>query len=1109
MKKKLITGLLALTMCVAIGGGIVGCSGNDGANGKSAYELWLEQEGNAGKTIEQFFASLKGEQGDKGDKGDKGDTGAAGDKGDKGDKGDTGAAGDKGDKGDKGDTGVGISKVEYDADGNLVIYYDNNTSETIVMPDTALCDHANSEVIEVVEHGCELVYIYDEDGNVTGVEYENEELGIPKLVEIKGTYLYVCNDCGYAQVKYEVNHNFTTETAGATCKEDGWEVTYCEDCYYIKEYNVDVDSHLDVEHTYYVDYVEATCTEDGYWIDVCEVCEYRNEDSISVNEEDLAFGHTKADEEILVAIEGTTICEDGEMYVYLCETCGIVMESRVVDPTGHSFNAFEFTDEPTLTETGSIKLHCVTCDEWKTVELPVASAENYITQVEGDCQTGLTTTYSFYFTAKGISFDTGFIKLSFSIESAGAHNYNGTYMEVNGRYEFNSEYMTQIVGKEVAGCDKDGEGYFVCTTCEQSISIKTYIKHTYTAKPVVVTPPTCTVPGVGTVYCTECEQDAEVEIAATGHDYKYEIVDAENDKKALKVTCKNEGCNYQQIIMNVVVDEEDSYAATCEETGLTVYVSYSEEGAELARVEEVIPKKDHNLNGVYMEVNGRYELAEGITQIVGKEVAGCDKDGEGYFVCTTCEQSISIKTYVAHTPSDTVVIVTPATCEEDGLKKVYCSKCEGYDEVVIDATGHDYVYEIVEVENEMILKITCKACDYNEVLDNVIVPEGGDVNSTCEEAGYTIYQAWVGGIKVKEVKVMKDLAPHNLNGVYMEVNGRYELADGITQIVGKEVAGCDKDGEGYFVCTTCEQSISIKTYIPHEYSGKEEIKAPATCDEDGLKYVYCKNCEGYDEVVIDATGHDYKYEIVEGEDGMILNITCKACDYAETEENVVKNEEDSYAATCKADGLTVWEAYDEDGELLATYEVVETKLPHDGETYTWEGNYIDGKAYIFEGYICEICGEMFITSKEAVTYTLDIMNYDPTKGWMGTFSKEYDSYEAVIEVEDPVCEGYIFLGYYINGELEDTLPATISEYILVRAAWAVASYNTITIIEDGEVVETILFSTVSGNTVDGKYVEATTGLAWTLEFIGVVEEIPEVWEAKDYTFTVAPATDAE
>lgn len=32
-------------------------------NGKSAYELWIAQAGNAGKTLDQFLASLKGKDG--------------------------------------------------------------------------------------------------------------------------------------------------------------------------------------------------------------------------------------------------------------------------------------------------------------------------------------------------------------------------------------------------------------------------------------------------------------------------------------------------------------------------------------------------------------------------------------------------------------------------------------------------------------------------------------------------------------------------------------------------------------------------------------------------------------------------------------------------------------------------------------------------------------------------------------------------------------------------------------------------------------------------------------------------------------------------------------
>ncbi len=49
--------------------GATGPQGPAGATGLSAYEFWLAQEGNAGKTEEQFFEFLKGDQGDKGDEG--------------------------------------------------------------------------------------------------------------------------------------------------------------------------------------------------------------------------------------------------------------------------------------------------------------------------------------------------------------------------------------------------------------------------------------------------------------------------------------------------------------------------------------------------------------------------------------------------------------------------------------------------------------------------------------------------------------------------------------------------------------------------------------------------------------------------------------------------------------------------------------------------------------------------------------------------------------------------------------------------------------------------------------------------------------------------------
>lgn len=123
-KSKILAIILAFVFVLSCFSMSACGGGKEGAAGKSAYEIWLD-EGHQG-TQADFLNWLRGKdgvdgaKGDKGDagengtdgtqgtKGDKGDTGATGEagaKGDKGDKGDTGAAGEAGAKGDKGDAG--------------------------------------------------------------------------------------------------------------------------------------------------------------------------------------------------------------------------------------------------------------------------------------------------------------------------------------------------------------------------------------------------------------------------------------------------------------------------------------------------------------------------------------------------------------------------------------------------------------------------------------------------------------------------------------------------------------------------------------------------------------------------------------------------------------------------------------------------------------------------------------------------------------------------------------------------------------------------------------------------------------------------------------------
>lgn len=82
---------------------VIGIPGEKGEDGKSAYEVAVE-EGFVG-TVEEWLASLKGEDGEPGQQGEPGPQGAQGPQGEKGETGATGATGPQGPQGEKGDTG--------------------------------------------------------------------------------------------------------------------------------------------------------------------------------------------------------------------------------------------------------------------------------------------------------------------------------------------------------------------------------------------------------------------------------------------------------------------------------------------------------------------------------------------------------------------------------------------------------------------------------------------------------------------------------------------------------------------------------------------------------------------------------------------------------------------------------------------------------------------------------------------------------------------------------------------------------------------------------------------------------------------------------------------
>ena len=223
MKKKLSKVLTSLALCFAIGGLFTACKdgkpgepgaqgpvGPQGEAGKSAYQLWLEQDGNAGKTVEEFLASLVGANGANGTDGANGSNGqsayelwlAAGNEGTEADF-LASLIGQKGDQGDKGEDGKSAYEIWLEQ-GN------EGTEEDFLVWLKGGCLHTNKVAWLTRDH-------FMEDGVVKA-----------------GCTIYHCTDCNLGVIEFEseIKHDYTEVEHKATCTEGGYVGLECTICGY-------------------------------------------------------------------------------------------------------------------------------------------------------------------------------------------------------------------------------------------------------------------------------------------------------------------------------------------------------------------------------------------------------------------------------------------------------------------------------------------------------------------------------------------------------------------------------------------------------------------------------------------------------------------------------------------------------------------------------------------------------------------------------------------------------------------------------------------------------------------------------------------------------------
>ena len=269
--KKFLLGLLATLSVLSGSLGLVACGGDNSSSSAgeatqiekvyAQYVVYAQAEGQTPLSYEEWLATIKG------DKGDKGDTGAQ---------------------------GVGIEKVEFDENGDLLITFTDGTKQTVEMPEQEEHVHTFGEwtVFTAEETFCENRLFFRVCAECNGVEWK------------QGSY---------------ADHDFTTVTTEPTCQAGGYDTKTCEICGKAETINPTPIA----DHAWATKY---SFDNSYHWID-CDTCdEFKNKEEHTV----LSSGECSVCKELVGATEGVVYdVSNGEAQVVMYE--GTAKRVRIAD----------------------------------------------------------------------------------------------------------------------------------------------------------------------------------------------------------------------------------------------------------------------------------------------------------------------------------------------------------------------------------------------------------------------------------------------------------------------------------------------------------------------------------------------------------------------------------------------------------------------------------------------------------------------------------------------------------------------------------------------------------------------------------------------------------
>ncbi len=683
-----------------------------------------------------------------------------------------------------------------------------------------------------------------------------ERLPMPGTCADQNVMARTCDVCNAQETKNvdPLAHDWEKNSDGSykytvdqqpTCTVPGSESVHCKNC----AATLDSKTISTIPHVQggakVEDRKEASCTENGgyYLVRSCRMCGEELSKSYTTL---YAKGHSFGDWQIT---DPKDSCEDTGTLTRECEICGTT-EIQNQEPGAHTPTVDENGEKvwtvdkaPSCEEAGSESVYCNVCgNKIESREIqptghtrPESFTRKNITQATCTKPGGYDDVWVCTVCAKEI-------ETIHTTTPATGHNY------------------TEWTDLRMPTCEDDGTQQRECLTCgikeTRGASATGHQWQTDENGDYLYTidsPPTCTLEGSKSVHCSKCAATMDYQtIPANGHTWKVdENTDEDGWYTIESPSCTGDGTrqrdcsvcgftdrdtlNYKGHTFNT---EPTIVEASCETDG----VSYRECSVCGVRINiETIPALGHDWADwydVYSPVSGeqgqqRYCKRCGKTDTIGvnNENHEWQTDDDGNFVYT--------------------VDMEP-TCTTDGSKSIHCALCTARrDSETIPMLGHKYgEWEDVDTgtcAEKGRQRRACERCgtqEYSGILDdsahtwNDYYTE--DVPASCTTDGSrSIHCSKCSGTKASEVI---PATGHSWSP--------WEVVD---------MQNCQDNNTQMRVCSKCGLT-ETEGLDPtaHEWEDHYTVDLPASCTEDGAESIHCKNCLARkDQKSIPMTGHTF------------------------------------------------------------------------------------------------------------------------------------------------------------------------------------------------------------------------------------------------------------